>query len=173
MEARRHWESKRNWMVENQIVSRGVADASVLEAMRTVPRERFVPENLAEFAYDDTPLPIEESQTISQPYIVAVMTEALELRPGDRVLEIGAGSGYAAAVLGQIAAEVFTIERHRGLAEHARDRMTALGYDNVTVVAGDGTLGWGEHRGCGRARSPPAAPRSAGRGGPARHTGRR
>jgi protein-L-isoaspartate(D-aspartate) O-methyltransferase len=137
-------EAKREWMVENQIASRGVRDGAVLDAMRTVPRERFVSEELAEFAYEDTPLPIEESQTISQPYIVAVMAEALELRPTDRVLEIGAGSGYAAAILGQIAAEVFTIERHRGLAEHARDRMAALGYDNVTVVAGDGTMGWGE-----------------------------
>ena len=137
-------QAKRHWMVENQIVSRGVEDGRVLDAMRRVPRERFVSQDVAEFAYEDTPLPIEEGQTISQPYIVAVMAEALELGPADRVLEIGAGSGYAAAVLGQIAAEVFTIERHRGLAEQARDRMAALGYDNVTVAAGDGTLGWGE-----------------------------
>jgi protein-L-isoaspartate(D-aspartate) O-methyltransferase len=135
---------KRHRMVKNQIASRGIEDAAVLDAMRSVPRERFVSQDLAAFAYEDTPLPIEEGQTISQPYIVAVMAEALELEPEDRVLEIGAGSGYAAAVLGRVAAQVFAIERHRSLAEHARDRMAALGYDNVTVVAGDGTLGWGE-----------------------------
>jgi protein-L-isoaspartate(D-aspartate) O-methyltransferase len=109
-----------------------------------VPRETFVPERLAEFAYDDTPLPIAEQQTISQPYVVALMAEALELGPGDRVLEIGAGSGYAAAVLSRIAREVWTVERHASLAREARERMGRLGYGNVQVVHGDGTLGWPE-----------------------------
>jgi len=131
-------------MVERQIEGRGVTADAVLEAMRTVPRERFVRADYAEFAYEDTPLPIEEGQTISQPYIVAVMLEALKLRPSDRVLEVGAGSGYAAAVLGQIVDEVTAIERYRSLAEGARQRMAELGYDNVEVVAGDGTLGWPE-----------------------------
>lgn len=129
-------------MVESQIASRGVSDARVLGAMRDVPREYFVPENLREFAYEDSPLPIEEGQTISQPYIVAVMAEALELEPGDRVLEVGAGSGYAAAILGKIAREVHTIERHPLLAELARQRMGELGYENVQVHCADGTMGW-------------------------------
>jgi protein-L-isoaspartate(D-aspartate) O-methyltransferase len=131
-------------MVERQIERRGVRDERVLDAMRAVPREYFVPEDHAEFAYDDTPLPIEEGQTISQPYIVAVMVETLALKPTDRVLEVGAGSGYAAAVIGQIADEVYAIERYRTLAENARARMASLGYDNVEIVAGDGTLGWAE-----------------------------
>jgi protein-L-isoaspartate(D-aspartate) O-methyltransferase len=131
-------------MVERQLERRGIRDARVLTAMRTVPRERFVGADMSEFAYDDTPLPIEEGQTISQPYIVALMLEALGIEPGDRVLEVGAGSGYAAAVLGQVAGRVYAIERHRRLAEQARVRMADLGYDNVEVVAGDGTLGWSE-----------------------------
>jgi protein-L-isoaspartate(D-aspartate) O-methyltransferase len=106
-----------------------------------VPREVFVPENLAEFAYDDTPLPIEEGQTISQPYIVAAMIEAAEVEPGDRVLEVGGGSGYAAAVLSRLAGEVFTIERHKPLAAAAELRLARLGYGNVTVIAGDGSGG--------------------------------
>jgi protein-L-isoaspartate(D-aspartate) O-methyltransferase len=109
-----------------------------------VPRERFVSDALAEFAYEDTPLPIEAGQTISQPYIVAHMIEAAEVQPGDRVLEIGAGSGYAAAVMSRIADRVHTIERHPDLAEIARRRFAALGYDNVEVLVGDGTLGWPE-----------------------------
>jgi protein-L-isoaspartate(D-aspartate) O-methyltransferase len=135
----------RHHMVDTQIAGRGITDPGVLQAMRTVPREVFVPEPQAEFAYEDTPLPIEEEQTISQPYVVALMAEALELAPGDRVLEIGAGSGYAAAVLSRIAAEVYAIERHAALAELARRRLHHLGYDNVHVVHGDGTLGWPEH----------------------------
>jgi protein-L-isoaspartate(D-aspartate) O-methyltransferase len=135
----------RRRMVERQIRSRGVRDEAVLEAMRAVPRDRFVLPEYAEFAYEDTPLPIEEGQTISQPYIVAVMLEALELEPGDRVLEVGAGSGYAAAVMGRIVDEVIAVERHRTLADRAAERMSALGYDNVRVVAGDGTLGWPEN----------------------------
>jgi protein-L-isoaspartate(D-aspartate) O-methyltransferase len=135
----------RDRMVEQQIEERGVRDAAVLSAMRKVPRDRFVPERLAARAYDDRPLPIGEGQTISQPYIVAMMTEALRLRPDDRVLEIGTGSGYAAAVLAVIAAEVYTIERLAGLAESARRRLAELGYANVHVRHGDGSLGWPEH----------------------------
>ncbi len=132
-------------MVESQIASRGVRDDRVLDAMRTVPREAFVEGSMREFAYDDTPLPIEAGQTISQPYIVAAMIEAARVRPGDRVLEVGAGSGYASAVLGRIAREVHAIERHETLAALARERMEALGYGNVRVVWGDGTLGLPEH----------------------------
>jgi len=132
-------------MVEHQLVSRGIRDARVLTAMRTVPREAFVPGALAEFAYEDAPLPIEAAQTISQPYIVALMTAALELRPHERVLEVGTGSGYAAAILSRVAGEVYTIERHAELAEAAARRLDALGYANVHVEHGDGTLGWREH----------------------------
>jgi protein-L-isoaspartate(D-aspartate) O-methyltransferase len=138
------FEALREEMVDRQIAARGVRDRRVLEALRTVPREAFVSETLAEFAYDDTPLPIGEEQTISQPYVVALMAEALEIRPADKVLEIGAGSGYAAAVLSRIAGEVFTIERHESLAREARERMARLGYTNVHVLHGDGTLGWPE-----------------------------
>jgi len=136
---------QRERMVERQIVSRGVRDARVLAAMRAVPRENFVPETTREFSYQDAPIPIEEGQTISQPYIVAVMIEALGLAPGDRVLEIGAGSGYVAAVLSRIAREVFAIERYESLADLARERIRELGYDNVEIRHGDGTLGLPEH----------------------------
>lgn len=129
-------------MVHRQIAARGVSAPRVLAAMRQVPREAFLSDSLREFAYDDTPLPIEEGQTISQPYIVARMAEAAEIGPADRVLEIGSGSGYAAAVLGELAAEVFTVERHEALASLARHRLGALGYANVEVRTGDGTLGW-------------------------------
>lgn len=132
----------RQEMVSRQIVSRGVTDEHTLRAMRTVPREEFVPPDLAHLAYEDGPLPIEEGQTISQPLIVAVMIEALEVKPDDRALEIGAGSGYAAAVLGRIAREVIAVERFESLAASARRRMERLGYHNVQVVSGDGTLGW-------------------------------
>ena len=134
----------RQLMVERQIQARGVRAPSVLEAMRTVPREEFVPVELAAQAYDDRPLPIEAQQTISQPYIVAVMAEALALRPTDRVLEIGTGSGYAAAVLSRIAKHVYTIERHGSLAELASERLVRLGYTNTEVLEADGTLGWPE-----------------------------
>lgn len=139
------FEALRRGMVERQIAGRGVRSRDVLDAMLTVPREVFVPGHLAEFAYEDSALPIEEEQTISQPYIVALMAEALEVGPGDRVLEVGAGSGYAAAVLSRIVGEVFAIERHQALAERARERMQRLGYTNVHIVHGDGTLGWPEH----------------------------
>ncbi|WP_066489953.1 protein-L-isoaspartate(D-aspartate) O-methyltransferase [Sphingomonas sp. CCH9-F2] len=129
-------------MVDVRIARRGVRDERVLNAMRTVPRERFVSEAMAEFAYEDSPLPIEEGQTISQPYIVAAMIEAAEIAPGDRVLEVGAGSGYAAAVIGQIAGEVYAIERHDALGRMAQERFEALGYKNITLRVGDGTRGW-------------------------------
>ncbi|MBI2015730.1 MAG: protein-L-isoaspartate(D-aspartate) O-methyltransferase [Candidatus Rokubacteria bacterium] len=132
-------------MVETQIAARGVRNPAVLEAMRRVPRERFVPAHLAELAYTDEPLPIGEDQTISQPYIVAAMIEAAQPRPGDRALEIGTGSGYSAAVLATIVAEVYTVERLAGLAESAGRRLAELGYANVHVRQANGTLGWPEH----------------------------
>jgi len=137
-------ESRRAAMVERQIERRGVCDARVLAAMRATPRERFVEEATAEFAYDDSPLRIGEGQTISQPYIVAVMIEAAAIEPGARVLEIGCGSGYAAAVMSLIAREVFTIDRHAALVDQARARFADLGYGNIEARAGDGTLGWPE-----------------------------
>jgi protein-L-isoaspartate(D-aspartate) O-methyltransferase len=137
--------SLRAEMVERNIVARGVRDALVLEAMRKVPRELFLPNSLREFAYEDSPLPIGGEQTISQPYIVAFMTEALMLRGGEKVLEIGAGSGYAAAVLSEIAADVYTVERLGRLADKAAATLADLGYDNVHVLHGDGTRGWPEH----------------------------
>ena len=135
----------RKEMVEAAIRERGVRSELVLDAMRNVPREAFLPEQLREFAYEDTALPIEEGQTISQPYIVALMTEALTLRGGEKVLEIGTGSGYAAAVLSEIAADVYTVERHGTLAEKAAATLADLGYGNVHVLHGDGTLGWPAH----------------------------
>jgi protein-L-isoaspartate(D-aspartate) O-methyltransferase len=132
-------------MVDAQLVRRGITDRMVLHAFSTVPREAFVPEELADSAYEDTPLPIGEDQTISQPYIVAVTLEALELLGGERVLEVGTGSGYAAALLGQIAREVYSIERLPLLAEAARERLERLAYANVNVRVGDGSLGWSEH----------------------------
>lgn len=128
-------------MVERQIRRRGIGDPRILSAFGEVPRECFVPEDMAEFAYDDGPLPIGEGQTISQPYIVAAMIDAADIAPGDRVLEVGAGSGYAAAVLSRLAGHVFAIERHAKLARQAGERIEALGYDNCTVIAGDGMEG--------------------------------
>lgn len=136
---------KRDKMVEQQVAARGVRSEHVLDAMRKVQREVFLPAHLREFAYDDTPLPIDANQTISQPYIVAFMIDALALQPGDRVLEIGAGSGYAAAVLAQIAGEVYTVERIGQLADKAASVLTDQGYSNVHVLRGDGTLGWPDH----------------------------
>ena len=132
----------REQMVARQIKGRGIHDEAILQAMRTVPRETFVMDNYRQFAYDDTPLPIPGSQTISQPYVVALMIRALRLNRTDRVLEIGTGSGYAAALLGQIVAEVHTVERLKQLVTFARQNLAALDYDNVTVHQGDGTLGW-------------------------------
>jgi protein-L-isoaspartate(D-aspartate) O-methyltransferase len=135
---------ERNEMVEHQIAARGVRDRRVLEAMRAVPREEFLPQNLREFAYDDSPLPIAERQTISQPYIVAFMIEALALKGGEKVLEIGTGSGYAAAVLAEIAGEVYTVERIEGLARQASQVLKAMNCSNVHVLHRDGTQGWPE-----------------------------
>lgn len=131
----------RKRMVTEQIARRGVRDPRVLAAFRDVPREAFVAPSLASRAFDDEPLPIGEHQTISQPYIVAVMAEAARIGSGDRVLEVGTGSGYAAAILARLAREVVTIERHASLADEARARLATLGFDHVTVLAGDGTLG--------------------------------
>jgi len=139
------FQSLRKQMVERHIAARGVRDELVLDAMRKVPREPFLPDNLREFAYEDAPLPIAGEQTISQPYIVAFMAEALMLSGGEKVLEIGAGSGYAAAVLSEIAADVYTVERLGPLAEQAATLLAEPGYDNVRVRHGDGTKGWAEH----------------------------
>tara|TARA_R110000787_G_scaffold220068_1_gene328791 strand:- start:9789 stop:11771 length:1983 start_codon:yes stop_codon:yes gene_type:complete len=139
------FEVLRKQMVAHQLAARGLRDKAVLKAVSAVPREEFIPADLVEFAYRDSPLPIAARQTISQPYIVALMTAALALKPGDRVLEIGTGSGYAAAVLAEIADDVYTIERHKILADTARKRLADLGYKNIQVLYGDGTLGWPEH----------------------------
>jgi protein-L-isoaspartate(D-aspartate) O-methyltransferase len=131
----------REIMVQRHLLARGIRDPLVLAAMGKVPREAFVPQELAEFAYEDSALPIEAGQTISQPYIVARMIELLELEPTDKVLEVGAGSGYAAAVLSRIADKVYAIERHAELAKLAKERLERLGYDNVEIIWADGTLG--------------------------------
>ena len=137
--------ARRARMVETQIVSRGVRDPRVLAAMREVPRHLFVEPSERARAYDDTPLPIAGDQTISQPYIVALMTELLDLTPQERVLEIGTGSGYQSAVLSRVCREVYSIEIVPELARAAADRLAALGYRNVTVREGDGYRGWAEH----------------------------
>ena len=137
--------SFREEMVERDIAARGVRDELVLGAMRKVPRELFLPKNLREFAYEDLPLPIAGGQTISQPYIVAFMAESLLLKGGEKILEIGAGSGYAAAVLSEIAAQVYTVERLGQLADRAAATLAELDYDNVRVLHGDGSRGWLEH----------------------------
>jgi len=138
------WNEARRRMVETQIATRHIRDPRVLQAMLEVPREEFVPQKQRELAYDDRPLDIGHDQTISQPYIVALMAEALSLGPGDRVLEIGAGSGYAAAVLSRIAAEVRAVEISPVLAAEAQERLLRLGYRNVHVRHGDGWQGWPE-----------------------------
>ena len=132
----------RGQMVRRQIEARGIFDPIILDAFREVPREEFVAEEYRRWAYDDNPLPIEAGQTISQPYIVALMIEAAGIKAGDKVLEVGAGSGYAAAVMSRIAAKVFGIERQAELVRVARDRLARLGYENVTIVEGDGTRGY-------------------------------
>jgi protein-L-isoaspartate(D-aspartate) O-methyltransferase len=133
--------SDREAMIERTIRRRGIEAPSLLAAFRAVPREQFIGAEHAAFAYADAPLPIEAGQTISQPYIVALTIDAAAIGPGDKVLEIGAGSGYAAAVIGQIAGEVVAIERHPELVAVARERIARLGYANVHIVEGDGTLG--------------------------------
>lgn len=135
-------EEERHRMVERQIEQRGVSDEAVLSAMRSVPRHEFVPPDLSDRAYADSPLPIGHGQTISQPYIVGFMTEKLELAPGDRVLEIGTGSGYQAAILGAMGVEVVTIEIIGPLAEQAAGLLERLGYDNITAIHGDGYYGF-------------------------------
>jgi protein-L-isoaspartate(D-aspartate) O-methyltransferase len=134
----------RERMVKEQLVSRGINDPRVLRAMAKVPRHLFLESELGDHAYEDHPLPIGANQTISQPYIVALMVEALELKGAERVLEVGTGSGYAAAVLSQLCAEVFTVEAVQELALKARTLLSSLGYRNVSVLVGDGTLGWEE-----------------------------
>ena len=137
----------RERMIKEQLEARGLRDPAVLAAMRAVPREEFVPRQLRSLAYEDRPLPISEGQTISQPYMVAYMAEVLALTGGERVLEIGTGSGYAAAVLSRLVPMVLSVERLAGLASTARERLQMLGFTNITVQVGDGSLGW-----------PPSAP---------------
>jgi protein-L-isoaspartate(D-aspartate) O-methyltransferase len=132
-------------MVDRQLAGRDINNERVLKAFRDVPREAFLPENLREFAYEDSPLPIAQGQTISQPYIVALTVQALELRGGERVLEVGTGSGYAAAILSRIAKDVYTVERLESLAVAAAAQLARLKYNNVHVLCGDGTLGWPDH----------------------------
>ncbi len=131
-------------MVESQLRARGVGDQRVLDAMSRVPRHEFAPERYRDEAYEDHPLPIGEGQTISQPYIVALMLDALALSPADRVLEVGTGSGYVTALLAELAAQVFSMERHGELADSARDVLARRGYTNVSVIVGDGSQGFGE-----------------------------
>jgi protein-L-isoaspartate(D-aspartate) O-methyltransferase len=131
----------RQLMVDAQLRDRGISDPRVLEAMLRIPRHRFVPEAYRSQAYEDHPLPIGDGQTISQPYIVARMLESLQLAPSDKVLEVGTGSGYVTALLAELAAQVFSIERHPALADCARNVVAALGYANVRILTGDGTLG--------------------------------
>ncbi len=137
-----NFQKARDRMVETQLVSRGISDPRVLEAMRKVCRHLFVDEALMDQAYSDHPLPIADKQTISQPYIVALMTESLELKGNEKVLEIGTGSGYQAAILAELAARVFSVERLPGLAHRANQVLQKLGYRNVVVRVADGTLGW-------------------------------
>jgi protein-L-isoaspartate(D-aspartate) O-methyltransferase len=133
---------EREAMIRRQLIGRGIDDPNILEAFRAIPREEFVSREYRALAYGDHPLPIEAEQTISQPYVVALMIKAAEVKPGDRVLEVGAGSGYAAAVIGHIAAQVIAIERQAELVPIARERMDRLGIRNVEIVGGDGSLGW-------------------------------
>jgi protein-L-isoaspartate(D-aspartate) O-methyltransferase len=136
---------RRARMVEDQLRGRGIRDQRVLAAMGKVPRERFIAPEYAREAYADGPLPIGEGQTVSQPYMVAAMVEALEVHPSDRLLEVGTGTGYEAAVVAELAAEVWTVERHGKLADNARETLEELGYENVHVICGDGSPGLPEH----------------------------
>jgi len=136
--------SEREAMVERQLRLRGIREPEILDAFRAVPREAFVSPAYAHIAYGDHPLPIEAQQTISQPYIVGLMIQAAAIKSGDTVLEVGSGSGYAAAVISRIAAKVVGIERQHELAEVSRERLARLGFDNVEIVEGDGTVGWPE-----------------------------
>ena len=135
-------DAARQRMVDAQIAQRGIRSPRLLQALRSIARERFVAPDLDEAAYDDRPLPIDEGQTISQPYIAALMLDAADIQPDDTVLEVGAGSGYVAAVLSRLARRVCAIERHAPLADAARERLAGLGFDNVELRCGDGSLGW-------------------------------
>jgi protein-L-isoaspartate(D-aspartate) O-methyltransferase len=137
-----NFDSLREFMVRNQLIPRGIRDERVLQAMKKVPRHLFIPEHMQHRAYDDSALAIGEGQTISQPYMVAVMTELLELRGNEKVLEIGTGSGYQAAVLAELAKEVYTVERIAVLALQAEEKFKSLGYVQIHIKVGDGTLGW-------------------------------
>lgn len=139
------FDKERERMVKTQLVGRGIKDKRVLEAMRKVARHLFIPENMRSYAYNDEPLPIGEGQTISQPYIVAYMTEALQLNGSERVLEIGTGSGYQTAILNEIVKEVFTLELIGSLSVKAQEVLKELKYVNIFFKIGDGTLGWEEH----------------------------
>lgn len=136
---------KREQMIESQIKARGIEDENLLKAMRKIPRHAFVPSNMQEYAYNDEPLPIGGGQTISQPYIVAYMTNVLGLKKDDKVLEIGTGSGYQAALLAEMSGEVYTVEIYEDLAQKARKILDRLGYDNIHYHIGDGTQGWAVH----------------------------
>ncbi|MFA4911239.1 MAG: protein-L-isoaspartate(D-aspartate) O-methyltransferase [Desulfobacteria bacterium] len=136
--------TERQLMVENQLKKRGIVDLMVLEAMRKVPRHSFVPPELMSSAYHDCPLSIGEGQTISQPYMVALMTECLELKGEERVLEVGTGSGYQTAILAELAKKVYTVEIHKSLSGKARQLLTDLGYNNIEFGIGDGSKGWEE-----------------------------
>jgi protein-L-isoaspartate(D-aspartate) O-methyltransferase len=142
---RNNYVKARERMVEQQLVSRGIHDPRVLRAMAKVPRHLFLENELWDQAYEDHPLPIGADQTISQPYMVALMAEALELKGAEKVLEVGTGSGYAAAVLGELCAEIFTVEAVKELAWKSRSLLSSLGYGNMSVLVGDGTRGWEEH----------------------------
>lgn len=141
---RKNFEKEREGMVKTQIETRGIKEKKVLEVMRKIPRHMFVPDNMKPYAYQDEPLPIGEGQTISQPYVVAYMTEVLHLQGDERVLEVGTGSGYQAAILAEIVKEVFSIEIVRVLSQRAQKVLKLLGYENIHYQIGDGTLGWDE-----------------------------
>lgn len=141
----RYQAMKRERMVKEQLQPKGIKHQATVESMLTVPRHRFVSEKFQDMAYQDTALPIDKEQTISQPYIVGLMTEALQPTPDDKILEIGTGFGYAAAVLAEIVDKVYTVERHQDLAQQAKARFESLGYENITLRIGDGTKGWAEY----------------------------
>lgn len=140
-----NYQKEREQMVESQLARRGIKDKRVLDAMRQVPRHLFIPDDMRGLAYCDGPLPIGQGQTISQPYIVALMTELLELTGQEKVLELGTGSGYQAAILSHLAHQVYSVERHATLAQQAEKVLAQLGYTNVVIKVGDGTLGWPEY----------------------------
>lgn len=140
-----NFDEMRQAMVDTQLIPRGIVDTHVLTAFRNVPRHEFIPEEFWESAYNDYPIPIGEGQTISQPYMVALMTESLALKGGEKVLEIGTGSGYQLAILAEIAKETYSVERFSNLAGEAKAIIEKLGYKNIEIKVGDGTLGWEEH----------------------------